>query len=120
MKRLRKPIAWILSVMMILTTLPITALADEVTLSDSSSSTLTVTSTPELEVTPTPTATPTAAPTAVPTATPTAAPTATPTPTSSMPKTGSDNTVVYAAIMILMISAAAMSVIIYRKHRNVK
>ena len=54
MKRLRKPIAWILSVMMILTTLPITALADEVTLSDSSSSTLTVTSTPELEVTPTP------------------------------------------------------------------
>ena len=27
---------------------------------------------------------------------------------------------VYAAIMILMISAAAMSVIIYRKHRNVK
>lgn len=94
MKRLRKPIAWILSVMMILTTLPITALADEVTLSDSSSSTLTVTSTPELEVTPT--------------------------PTSSMPKTGSDNTVVYAAIMILMISAAAMSVIIYRKHRNVK
>ena len=67
-----------------------------------------------------PTATPTAAPTAVPTATPTAAPTATPTPTSSMPKTGSDNTVVYAAIMILMISAAAMSVIIYRKHRNVK
>ena len=67
-----------------------------------------------------PTATPTAAPTAVPTATPTAAPTATPTPTSSMPKTGSDNSVVYAAIMILMISAAAMSVIIYRKHRNVK
>ena len=68
-----------------------------------------------------PTATPTAAPTAVPTATPTAAaPTATPMPTSSMPKTGSDNTVVYAAIMILMISAAAMSVIIYRKHRNVK
>ena len=51
---MRKPIAWILSVMMILTTLPITALADEVTLSDSSSSTLTVTSTPELEVTPTP------------------------------------------------------------------
>lgn len=110
MKRLRKPIAWILSVMMILTTLPITALADEVTLSDSSSSTLTVTSTPELEVTPTP----------EPEVTPTAAPTATPTPTSSMPKTGSDNTVVYAAIMILMISAAAMSVIIYRKHRNVK
>lgn len=67
-----------------------------------------------------PTAAPTTAPTAVPTATPTAAPTATPTPTSSMPKTGSDNTVVYAAIMILMISAAAMSVIIYRKHRNVK
>lgn len=58
MKRLRKPIAWILSVMMILTTLPITALADEVTLSDSSSSTLTVTSTPELEVTPTPTPSP--------------------------------------------------------------
>ena len=54
MKRLRKPIVWILSVMMILTTLPITALADEVTLSDSSSSALTVTSTPELEVTPTP------------------------------------------------------------------
>ena len=54
MKRLMKPIAWILSVMMILTTLPITALADEVTLSDSSSSTLTVTSTPEPEATPTP------------------------------------------------------------------
>lgn len=87
MKRLRKPIAWILSVMMILTTLPITALADEVTLSDSSSSTLTVTSTPELEVTPTPestaTPTPTAEPTAVPTATPgvTATPTAVPTST---------------------------------------
>ena len=68
MKRLRKPIAWILSVMMILTTLPITALADEVTLSDSSSSTLTVTSTPELEVTPTPEpeATPTPKPEQVP------------------------------------------------------
>lgn len=82
------------------------------------------TATPEPSATPTPTAvptaTPTAAPTAVPTAAPTATPTATPTPTSSMPKTGSDNTVVYAAIMILMISAAAMSVIIYRKHRNVK
>jgi len=75
---------------------------------------------PESTATPAPTAAPTTAPTAVPTATPTAAPTATPTPTSSMPKTGSDNTVVYAAIMILMISAAAMSVIIYRKHRNVK
>ena len=71
-------------------------------------------------ITPTPVATVTPTPTPVPTATPTAAPTATPTPTSSMPKTGSDNTVVYAAIMILMISAAAMSVIIYRKHRNVK
>ena len=70
MKRLRKPIAWILSVMMILTTLPITALADEVTLSDSSSSTLTVTSTPELEVTPTP----------EPEVTPTPEPEATPTP----------------------------------------
>ena len=118
MKRLRKPIAWILSVMMILTTLPITALADEVTLSDSSSSTLTVTSTPELEVTPTPE--PEVTPTPEPEVTPTPEPEATPTPTSSMPKTGSDNTVVYAAIMILMISAAAMSVIIYRKHRNVK
>ena len=70
MKRLRKPIAWILSVMMILTTLPITALADEVTLSDSSSSTLTVTSTPELEVTPTP----------EPEVTPTPEPEATPSP----------------------------------------
>ena len=78
------------------------------------------TAAPTATPTATPTAAPTAAPTAVPTATPTAAPTATPTPTSSMPKTGSDNTVVYAAIMILMISAAAMSVIIYRKHRNVK
>lgn len=78
------------------------------------------TATPTATPTAAPTATPTAAPTAVPTATPTAVPTATPTPTSSMPKTGSDNTVVYAAIMILMISAAAMSVIIYHKHRNVK
>lgn len=78
------------------------------------------TAAPTATPTATPTAAPTTAPTAVPTATPTAAPTATPTPTSSMPKTGSDNTVVYAAIMILMISAAAMSVIIYRKHRNVK
>ncbi len=75
---------------------------------------------PESTATPAPTAAPTATPTAAPTAAPTAVPTATPTPTSSMPKTGSDNTVVYAAIMILMISAAAMSVIIYRKHRNVK
>lgn len=82
--------------------------------------TATPTAAPTAVPTATPTAVPTAAPTAVPTATPTAAPTATPTPTSSMPKTGSDNTVVYAAIMILMISAAAMSVIIYRKHRNVK
>ena len=86
MKRLRKPIAWILSVMMILTTLPITALADEVTLSDSSSSTLTVTSTPELEVTPTPepevtpTPEPEATPTPEPEATPTPEPEATPTP----------------------------------------
>ena len=86
MKRLRKPIAWILSVMMILTTLPITALADEVTLSDSSSSTLTVTSTPELEVTPTPEpeVTPTPEPEVTPTpeseATPTPEPEATPTP----------------------------------------
>ena len=86
MKRLRKPIAWILSVMMILTTLPITALADEVTLSDSSSSTLTVTSTPELEVTPTPepevtpTLEPEATPTPEPEATPTPEPEATPTP----------------------------------------
>lgn len=85
MKRLRKPIAWILSVMMILTTLPITALADEVTLSDSSSSTLTVTSTPELEVTPTPEpeVTPTAVPTSTPepSAVPSASPVVTPTPT---------------------------------------
>ena len=78
MKRLRKPIAWILSVMMILTTLPITALADEVTLSDSSSSTLTVTSTPELEVTPTPE--PEVMPTPEPEVTPTPEPEATPTP----------------------------------------
>ena len=86
MKRLRKPIAWILSVMMILTTLPITALADEVTLSDSSSSTLTVTSTPELEVTPTPepevtpTPEPEVTPTLEPEVTPTPEPEATPTP----------------------------------------
>ena len=86
MKRLRKPIAGILSVMMILTTLPITALADEVTLSDSSSSTLTVTSTPELEVTPTPepevtpTPEPEVTPTPEPEATPTPEPEATPTP----------------------------------------
>ena len=86
MKRLRKPIAWILSAMMILTTLPITALADEVTLSDSSSSTLTVTSTPELEVTPTPepevtsTPEPEVTPTPEPEVTPTPEPEATPTP----------------------------------------
>lgn len=86
MKRLRKPIAWILSVMMILTTLPITALADEVTLSDSSSSALTVTSTPELEVTPTPepevtpTLEPEVTPTPEPEATSTPEPEATPTP----------------------------------------
>ena len=86
MKRLRKPIAWILSVMMILTTLPITALADEVTLSDSSSSALTVTSTPELEVTPTPepevtsTPEPEVTPTLEPEVTPTPEPEATPTP----------------------------------------
>ena len=86
MKRLRKPIAWILSAMMILTTLPITALADEVTLSDSSSSTLTVTSTPELEVTPTPepevtsTPEPEVTPTPEPEATPTPEPEVTPTP----------------------------------------
>ena len=86
MKRLRKPIAWILSAMMILTTLPITALADEVTLSDSNSSTLTVTSTPELEVTPTPepevtsTPEPEVTPTPEPEATPTPEPEATPTP----------------------------------------
>lgn len=78
MKRLRKPIAWILSVMMILTTLPITALADEVTLSDSSSSTLAVTSTPELEVTPTPE--PEVTPTPEPEVTPTPEPEVTPTP----------------------------------------
>ena len=78
MKRLRKPIAWILSVMMILTTLPITALADEVTLSDSSSSTLTVTSTPELEVTPTPE--PEVTPTPEPEVTPTPEPEVTSTP----------------------------------------
>ena len=90
------------------------------TAAPTSAPTATPTAAPTAAPTATPTATPTAAPTAVPTATPTAAPTATPTPTSSMPKTGSDNTVVYAAIMILMISAAAMSVIIYRKHRNVK
>ena len=78
MKRLRKPIAWILSVMMILTTLPITALADEVTLSDSSSSALTVTSTPELEVTPTPE--PEVTPTPEPEVTSTPEPEVTPTP----------------------------------------
>ena len=72
--------------MMILTTLPITALADEVTLSDSSSSTLTVTSTPELEVTPTPepevtpTPEPEVTPTPEPEVTPTPEPEATPTP----------------------------------------
>lgn len=97
---------------------------EEPTATPEPSATPTATAAPTAAPTATPTATPTAAPTAtptaVPTATPTAAPTATPTPTSSMPKTGSDNTVVYAAIMILMISAAAMSVIIYRKHRNVK
>ena len=75
---MRKPIAWILSVMMILTTLPITALADEVTLSDSSSSTLAVTSTPELEVTPTPE--PEVTPTPEPEVTPTPEPEVTPTP----------------------------------------
>ena len=90
------------------------------TAAPTSAPTATPTAAPTAAPTATPTATPTAAPTAVPTATPTAAPTATPTPTSSMPKTGSDNTVVYAAIMILMISAAAMSVIIHRKHRNIK
>lgn len=97
---------------------------EEPTATPEPSATPTATAAPTAAPTATPTATPTAAPTAtptaVPTATPTAAPTATPTPTSSMPKTGSDNTVVYAAIMILMISAAAMSVIIYHKHRNVK
>ena len=93
---------------------------EEPTATPEPSDTPTATATPTAAPTAAPTATPTATPTAVPTATPTAAPTATPTPTSSMPKTGSDNTVVYAAIMILMISAAAMSVIIYRKHRNVK
>lgn len=64
--------------MMILTTLPITALADEVTLSDSSSSTLAVTSTPELEVTPTPE--PEVTPTPEPEVTPTPEPEVTPTP----------------------------------------
>ena len=93
---------------------------EEPTATPEPSATPTATAAPTATPTATPTAAPTATPTAVPTATPTAAPTATPTPTSSMPKTGSDNTVVYAAIMILMISAAAMSVIIYRKHRNVK
>lgn len=93
---------------------------EEPTATPEPSATPTATAVPTATPTAAPTAVPTATPTAVPTATPTAVPTATPTPTSSMPKTGSDNTVVYAAIMILMISAAAMSVIIYRKHRNVK
>lgn len=93
---------------------------EEPTATPEPSATPTATAVPTATPTATPTAVPTATPTAVPTAAPTAVPTATPTPTSSMPKTGSDNTVVYAAIMILMISAAAMSVIIYRKHRNVK
>lgn len=93
---------------------------EEPTATPEPSATPTATAVPTATPTAAPTAVPTATPTAVPTATPTAAPTATPTPASSMPKTGSDNTVVYAAIIILMISAAAMSVIIYRKHRNVK
>ena len=93
---------------------------EEPTATPEPSATPTATAVPTATPTAAPTAVPTATPTAVPTAAPTAVPTATPTPTSSMPKTGSDNTVVYAAIMILMISAAAMSVIIYRKHRNVK
>lgn len=93
---------------------------EEPTATPEPSATPTATAVPTATPTAAPTAVPTATPTAVPTAAPTAVPTATPTPTSSMPKTGSDNTVVYATIMILMISAAAMSVIIYRKHRNVK
>ena len=116
-KKLKKSLACLLAALLIFSAVPMSALADE---ADTPVSVTVETNAEKAAQDTEPDAEPKPEITAAPTATPTAVPTATPTPTSSMPKTGSDNTVVYAAIMILMISAAAMSVIIHRKHRNIK
>ena len=91
MNRMKKPIAWLLSIMLIITALPMTALADEIE-ANNNTTTISATPTPEPEATPTPepeatptpepevTPTPEATPTPMPEATPTPEPEATPTP----------------------------------------
>ena len=77
MKRMKKPLAWLLSVMLIFTALPITAFADEAAPAGTTgAATVTVADLPE----PTPEATvePTAEPTPESTPTPVPEPTATP------------------------------------------
>ncbi len=85
MNRMKKPIAWLLSIMLIITALPMTALADEIE-ANNNTTTISATPTPEPEVTPTPepevtpTPEPEVTPTPEPEATPTPEPEATPTP----------------------------------------
>ena len=71
MKRMKKPLAWLLSVMLIFTALPITAFADEAAPAGTTGA-ATVTATDLPEPTPEATVEPTAEPTPVPepTATP--------------------------------------------------
>ena len=78
MNRMKKTIAWLLSIMLIITALPMTALADEVETSNSNATSISATPTPEPEVTPTPE--PEITPTPEPEVTPTPEPEVTPTP----------------------------------------
>lgn len=93
MKRMKKPLAWLLSVMLIFTALPVTAFADEaapasttgaatVTAADLPKSTPEATVEPTAEPTPEMTPTPVPEPTATPEPTPEATPAATPEPTA--------------------------------------
>ena len=86
MRRIRKPLAWALSVMLIFTTLPLTAFADEAAPPAGTTGAATVTAAelpePTPEATVEPTAEPTPTPVPEPTATPEPTPEATPAVTS--------------------------------------
>ena len=86
MRRIRKPLAWTLSVMLIFTALPLTAFADEAVPPAGTTGAATVTAAdlpePTPEATVEPTAEPTPTPVPEPTATPEPTPEATPAVTS--------------------------------------
>lgn len=84
MRRIRKPLAWALSVMLIFTTLPLTAFADEAAPPAGTTGAATVTAADLPEPTPEATVEPTAEPTPTPVPEPTATPEPTPEATPSV------------------------------------